>query len=71
MGEGYGGIRGKKRQGGRMTKGVRGDGEHEVGLDRTIGPQVTFELSEGQAIDLWKKTHWRNLVFFCQRMKQI
>lgn len=45
VGEGYGGIRGKKRQGERMTKGGIRDGEHEVGLDRTIGLHVTFELS--------------------------
>lgn len=35
----------KKRKGGRMTKGGRRDGEHEVGLDRTMDLQVTFELS--------------------------
>lgn len=35
---------GKKRQERRMTKRGRRDGEHEVGLDRTMGLQVTFEL---------------------------
>lgn len=40
-----------------MTKGGRRDGEHEDGLDRTIGLQVTFELSlrEGHTMDLWEK----------------
>lgn len=43
VGEGNGGIRGKKNQEGEMTKGGRRDGEHEV--DRTIGLPVTFELA--------------------------
>lgn len=36
-----------------MTKGGRRDGEHEVGLDRTIGRQVTFELSPCERATLW------------------
>lgn len=40
-GEGYGAMRGKKRQGERMTKGGRRDGDREVGLGRTIGPRET------------------------------
>ena len=44
MGEGYGGIKEKERKRGSMTKGGRRNGEHEVGLDRTMGLQVTFEL---------------------------
>ena len=41
VGEGFSGIK-KKR--GRMTKGGRRDEEHEVGLDKTMDLQVTFEL---------------------------
>ncbi len=72
MGEGVG-KKEKKGQEGRMTKGGRRDGEHEVGLDGTIGLQVTFELSLGEKATLGicgKKIQWRNL-FFCQRMQQI
>lgn len=50
VGEGYGGITGKKDQEGEMTKGGRRDGEHEV--DRTIGLPVTFELSLNKKIRL-------------------
>lgn len=59
-GEGYGAMRGKKRQGERMTKGGRRDGDHEVGLGRTIGPRETsehFSLRGGQSRDLCEKIH--------------
>lgn len=48
---GEGGGKKRKRQGGRMTKGGRRNGEHEVGLDRTIGLQVTFELPSARRLD--------------------
>lgn len=39
-----------------ITKGRRGDEEHEVGLDRTMGTQVTFELlSAGGPDYLWEQ----------------
>lgn len=51
VGEGCCGIKERKRTRGRMTKGGRRDGEHEVGLDRTMGLRVTFELSLRERAD--------------------
>ena len=40
----------KKKDKGQNDKGRR-DGEHEVGLDRTMGLRVTFELSLRERAD--------------------
>lgn len=54
VGEGLGGRKEKKKGGGeRLTKGGRRDKEHEVGLDRTMGPPCdtrAFFQAEGPSI---------------------
>lgn len=65
VGEGCCGMKERKRTRGRMTKGGRRDGEHEVGLDRTMGLRVTFELSLRERADYGfvGKIQGRNLLY--------
>lgn len=70
VGEGFSGIKEKRE---RMTKGGRRDEEHEVGLDKTMDLQVTFELLSVRRPDYGfvGKDSVEESVFFSQRLQQI